>query len=474
VYVGSRDRNLYAVNATTGALIWKFAVGNYVASSPAVANGIIYFGSADKNMYAVDANTGAQLWDYWTGSQIGASPVVANGMVYLAFGGTMSAFHLPGEIPPGFSVIHTFTQQSGSADAGVTLRNGVLYGVTEAGPNGSVAFQMVPWGDRWTYQPIATLTNGYGANSRFVFGSDGNPYGTMSYNNNNYGGYGFVYNLTPESLNGATAKQWHQNVLYQFQGAPDGAYPGNGDLLWDQQGNLYGVTSGGGTSSAGTVYEMTCSGKLCTEKALYSFLGGTDGKYPEYGVVFDTTGNLYGTTTAGGLYGYGTVFALKYSNGSWTESVLYNFTGGNDGADPEAGVIFDRSGNLYGSTSSAGSGDEGTLFELSPAGDTWSFNLLYSFPAEIYTGCGPKASLVMDSASNLYGTTACGDPDSFGNLFKLTKAGENWNYTDLGSGFGGVFPEGMLAIDANDLIYGTTSAATLHLGGPGTVWLYKQ
>ena len=474
VYLGSRDRNLYAINATTGAFIWKFATGNYVASSPAVANGIVYFASTDKNMYAVDANTGAVLWDYWTGSQIAASPVVANGMVYLPIGETMSAFHLPGEIPPGFSVIHSFDQQSGSADAGVTLRNGVLYGVTGYSATGPIAFQMVPWGDRWTYQPIATLTNGSDANSRLIFGPDGNPYGTTYYNNNNNGGYGLVYNLTPESLNGPTAKQWHENVLYEFQGSPDGAYPSHGDLLWGQQGHIYGTTTYGGLSNNGTVYELTCSGKICTEQVLYSFAGGTDGSNPQNGVVFDSVGNLYGTTAGGGLYSSGTVFELKYNNGSWTETVLYNFTGENDGGGPEGGVIFDNSGNLYGSTASGGSGNQGTLFELSPSGEAWAFSLLYSFPSEIYAGCGPSASLVINSAGNLYGTTACGDPDDAGNLFELTKTGGNWTYTDLGDGFGGVFPDGMLAIDANGLIYGTTSSQTEHEGGPGSVWIFKQ
>lgn len=392
-----------------------------------------------------------------------SSAVVANNKVFFS-----------GEIPPGFSVIHTFTEESGSADAGVTLRNGVLYGVTTYNATGSIAFQMAPWGDGWTYQPIATLPSGFGANSRLVFGPDGNPYGTMQYNNNEDRRYGFVYNLIPESLNGAAAK-WHQNVLYQFQGAPDGAYPSSGDLLWDRQGHIFGATSSGGASNRGTIYELTCSGKICSEQVLYSFTGGTDGSNPPSGVVFDTAGNLYGTTIAGGLYGYGTVFALKYSNGSWTESVLYNFTGGNDGANPVGGVIFDSAGDLYGTTVGGGSGKEGTLFELSPTGDTWTFNLLYSFPFEIYTGCGPVASLVMDAAGSLYGNVT-GCLYFAGNLFKLTKTGDSWDYTSLhafGEGEGGVYPNGTLAIDANGMIYGTTSAGMERIGGPGTVWIFK-
>jgi uncharacterized repeat protein (TIGR03803 family) len=477
VYVGSTDRNLYAINAATGALVWEFATGSLVQSSPAVANGVVYFGSRDKNMYALDAITGAVLWDYWTGFQVFNSPIVANGMVYLAYGTTMSAFHLPGEIPPGFSVIHAFNHNDPGSNpiAGLTLHDGVLYGVTGSGQNGPVAFQMVPWGDRWTYSTLATITNGWGAYSRLSFGPDGNPYGTTQYNNNSNGGNGLVYNLTPESLNGVTAKQWHENVLYQFQGMPDGASPAYGDLIWDQQGNIYGATTGGGTSNKGTIYELTCSGKICTEKVLYSFSGGADGDRPGNGLVFDSAGNLYGTTYSGGQYNSGTVFELKNNNGSWTETVLYNFTGGNDGGGPEAGVIFDSSGNLYGATTGGGSAQQGVIFELSPSGDTWAYNLLYTFPQQLLGTCGPTASLVMDSAGSLYGTAGCGGFD-YGTAFKLAYMGGNWIYTDLhdfGSGNEGVFPNGRLAIDANATIYGTTPEQGRQ-GGPGSVWMYKQ
>src|SRR5262249_36893057 len=152
-----------------------------------------------------------------------SSPVVANGMMFLGIGQGFSAFHLPGEIPPGFSVIHKFDLDGRSALAGLTLRNGALWGIAGAGVKGPFVFRMTPWGDRWTYSQIAPLPGGNSPNSRLAFGPDGNPYGTTYYNEINYEGDGIIYNLTPESLNGPTAKQWHQNVLYQFQGSPDGA-----------------------------------------------------------------------------------------------------------------------------------------------------------------------------------------------------------------------------------------------------------
>jgi uncharacterized repeat protein (TIGR03803 family) len=314
------------------------------------------------------------------------------------------------------------------------------------------------------------LPEGNSPNSRLAFGPDGNPYGTTYYNDINYQGYGLVYNLTPESLNGPTAKQWHQNVRYQFQGSPDGAHPSGGDLLWDQQGNIYGTTEFGGATNNGTVYELTCSGKNCTEKVIYDFLGDPDGKFPSDGVVFDSTGNLYGTTLGGGLYGRGTVFELKYSNGGWTETVLYNFTGDSDGANPSAGVIFDNFGNLYGATKGGGSADEGTVFKLSPSGDSWTFNLLYSFPSQYDTGCGPSASLVIDSAGSLYGSWGCGGRYSDSYLFKLTQTGDTWDYTQL-QDFGGEGSRSKLAIDANGTLYGTTSGNDFDTG---TVWMFKQ
>ena len=138
----------------------------------------------------------------------------------------------------------------------------------------------------------------------------------------------------------------------------------------------------------GVVYELTPSGSGWTESVLYSF-SGSDGAHPYNGVIFDNAGNLYGTTQAGGLGGYGTVFELMHSRTGWTENVLYNFQGGSDGGYPYAGLIFDQSGNLYGATSNGGSGGGGTVFELTPSG-TGSWTL---YPAlQLYrshANCGP-------------------------------------------------------------------------------------
>jgi uncharacterized repeat protein (TIGR03803 family) len=162
------------------------------------------------------------------------------------------------------------------------------------------------------------------------------------------------------------ATPWYEKVLHSFNGG-DGANPAAG-LIFDAAGNLYGTTTGGGTSGYGTVFELTpMGGGGWTETILYSFGNGTDGAIPYAGLIFDAAGNLYGTTFGGGPYGgAGTVFELTpTAGGGWTETVLHSFNGG-DGANPVAGLIFDAAGNLYGTTTGGGTYGGGTAFELSP------------------------------------------------------------------------------------------------------------
>src|SRR5208282_1998382 len=166
---------------------------------------------------------------------------------------------------------------------------------------------------------------------------------------------GTVFNLTPFPSFCKTALcPWKETLLYSF-GPPDGITPNLGDLLFDQAGNIYGTTIYGGNQSSGTVYELTPSGSGWTECVLHSF-SGRDGAFPNNGVIFDNAGNLYGTTTGGGSGNSGTVFKLTPSGSGcqgWTESILYSFQNGRDGGAPYAGLIFDPSGNLYGASSNA-------------------------------------------------------------------------------------------------------------------------
>src|ERR1039458_6939697 len=180
---------------------------------------------------------------------------------------------------------------------------------------------------------------------------------------------GTVFELTPQAGGG-----WTETVIHSFGSGTDGAGPWAG-LIFDAAGNLYSTTKGGGTYNGGTVFELTPqAGGGWTEQVLHSFQGGADGAQPYAGLIFDAAGNLYGTTYFGGAYGYyGTVFDLTpAAGGTWTEKVLYNFSGFPDGINPVGGLIFDGTGNLYGTTYLGGTYGKGTLFELTPAGGgTW-------------------------------------------------------------------------------------------------------
>jgi uncharacterized repeat protein (TIGR03803 family) len=264
-----------------------------------------------------------------------------------------------------------------------------------------------------------------------------------------------------------------ETVLYPFSGGSDGIYPTAG-LIADSQGNLYGTTAfGGGTSNAGTVFELTptVSGGW-TETVLYHFCtlaNCSDGNRPFAGLFADSKGNLYGTTANGGTSNAGTVFELTpASGGGWTETVLHSFTGyPSDGAIPLAGLIADSKGNLYGTTSSGGANGYGTVFELTPAGvETVLYN--FCFVPNCNNGIFPQAGLYADSKGNLYGTTLEGGVSEYGTVFELSPpaiAGGAWNATVLyafNEGSAGEYPLAGLIADTTGNLYGTTNNG----GGP--------
>ena len=197
-------------------------------------------------------------------------------------------------------------------------------------------------------------------------------------------------------------------VLYRFQvGGNDGSAPIAG-LIFDAAGNLYGTTEYGGASNYGTVFKLTPNAVgSWTKSVLYSFKDGSDGGWPAAGLIFDAAGNLYGTTFDVSFSDYGTVFKLTpNADGSWTESVLHSFNG-SDGETPVAGLIFDAAGNLYGTTDSGGAYRNGTVFKLTPNADgSWTESVLHAFIGS--DGAHPDAGLIFDAAGNLYGTTDFG------------------------------------------------------------------
>jgi uncharacterized repeat protein (TIGR03803 family) len=250
-----------------------------------------------------------------------------------------------------------------------------------------------------------------------------------------------------------------ESVLYSFLGGTtDGLRPAAG-LIMDSAGNLYGTTSAGGPNIStggpdgdGTVFEVRTSG---TQGVLYFFAGSpTDGLRPYAGLVMDSAGNLYGTTEAGGANLDGTVFKLSPTG---TETVLYSFGAVPDGSGPFAGLIMDGAGNLYGTTFAGGAASGGTVFKLSPTG---AESVLYSFKGGSTDGDGPRAGLLVDSAGNLYGTTEFGGSSNDGTVFKLSTAGtETILYSFKGGTSDGANPTyGALIMDSAGNLYGTTSA----------------
>lgn len=280
-----------------------------------------------------------------------------------------------------------------------------------------------------------------------------------------------------------------ESVLYRFQGGSDGANP-QASLIADSAGNLYGTTTYGGGSAlcvvfagkpagCGTVFKLSRNPSgVWTESVLYSFQGGSDGAEPFAGLVMDSKGNLYGTTGYGGdsqcsAFGCGAVFQLTpptSQGGSWTETLLYSFQGGNDGSGPQGNLVFDHSGNLYGTTTvgggsvnCSGNGGCGTIFRLAPptvSGGMWAETVLYSFNGA--NGELPFAGLAFDKKGNLYGTTYIGGlGPSGGTVFRANPPASSGNWTvkvlhsfQRGSD-GGTIMAGVI-LDAAGNVYGTT------------------
>ena len=373
-----------------------------------------------------------------------------------------------------FTVLHNFTvgQDGGNPYGGVALDGaGNLYGTTSIGGIGhGVIYQLKRSGSNWIFNTLYSFGGGDGDGdnpyARVVFGPNGTLYGTTQ--NGGANNSGTVFNLRPQPRACPNVScLWTETPLHSFMpGNEDGDNPLYGDLLFDQAGNIQGSAWGGGEWAGGVVYKITPSG---SESVLYPF-NGIDGAYLANAVIFDHSGNLYGTTVAGGLSNYGTVFELSPSGSGWTEKVLYSFEGGNDGGFPYAGLVFDSSGNLYGATSDGGSGGGGTVFRLTPAGTgDWTFSLGFSFAGPAGYRCGPVGTLIMDQLGNLYGATRCDGANEAGNIFKL--APRSWIYDSLHeftSGNDGGLPYGVLSIDAHGALYGTAE-----VGGTynwGVVW----
>ena len=267
-----------------------------------------------------------------------------------------------------------------------------------------------------------------------------------------------------------------EQVIYAFKGGNDGI--GSNNLIADRRGNLYGTTfDGGGAAGAGTVYELSRPARLgdaWTETVLYSFsyvrLG--DGIGPLAGLVMDAAGNLYGTTWLGGPQGAGVAFELSppsVKSEAWTYTLLYGF-GGSGLSSPEARLVLDKAGNLYGTTASGGTGGCaggcGGVFKLAPPaqmGGAWTETVLFNFSGTFEEGGGTSGGLTIDEQGALYGTTYQFSGGPAGTVFRLTPPtteGGHWTHTVLYAFAGftdGAHPEAEVVFDKNGNLYGTTS-----------------
>jgi uncharacterized repeat protein (TIGR03803 family) len=262
----------------------------------------------------------------------------------------------------------------------------------------------------------------------------------------------------------ADAQASTEKVLYNFGASPDANTPVSG-LTADGAGNFYGTTASGGTHNSGAVFKLTPgTGGKWTESVIYNFTGGQDGLAPMGGLIFDGNGNLYGTTYRGGTGG-GTVFTLiPIAGGKWKLKTLHKFHG-TTGGSPAAGLILDTTGNLYGTSSEGGAHEDGTVFQMTPgANGTWTFKTIHSFNANGHDGMTPLAPVIMDAAGNLYGTTYAGGANRDGIVFELTP-GSNGTWTETilhtfnpSNGHDGAAPDAPVVLDANGNLFGTTNA----------------
>lgn len=271
-------------------------------------------------------------------------------------------------------------------------------------------------------------------------------------------------------------------TIHSFTGANgDGEYPyPYGKLPFDNNGALYGTTAGGGTNYNGTVYQLVPrSGGGWTENVLYEFQGGADGRQPGMGVVFDSLGNLYGSTQFGGNEqvcggGCGTIFELSppmQQGGQWTHRVIYTFQGNVDGQYPGE-LLFGANGVLYGTTTSGGANPGvpchtnrritygcGTVFTLTESKGTWSKEVIYTFPQFKGDGTTPGSEITFDSQGNLYGVTS-GGTYGYGTAFQLAPNSKGWTETVLHEFTGGAdggYPAGTITVGANGVLYGVGS-----------------
>jgi uncharacterized repeat protein (TIGR03803 family) len=348
------------------------------------------------------------------------------------------------------TVLYNFTGGVDGANpiAGVIRdSNGNLYGTTQSGGAASFDYQGVVYkldttGHETVLYTFTGGSDGGQTQAGLILDSTGDLFGTATGGGSNPGA---VFKVDAAG---------HATMLYTFTGGADGSHPYAGVVL-DSAGNLYGTTAYGGPANGGVVFKLDTSGR---ETVLYGFPGAADGSYPSAGLIRDSAGNFYGTTSAGGTSGWGTVYKLDATG---HETVLYTFTGGADGGGPNSGVIRDSSGNLYGTAVYGGTADYGVVYKVDTSGQE---TVLYSFTGGA-DGSNPLSGVIRDSAGNLYGTNSWRGSGSAGVVYVLRTTGRLTVLYTFTGGADGAYPSAGLIRDSAGNFYGTTPA-----GGAGAGW----
>lgn len=375
-----------------------------------------------------------------------------------------------------FQVLHSFTGKGGGTESygGVTLdRAGNVYGTTIygglydsaqcSGAGCGVAFKLNPAGQESVIYAFQGRQAGGRPLGGLVRDAQGNLYGTTIVGGdtscNPPYGCGTVFKIDTAG---------HETVLHRFAGGNDGTQP-QSTLIRDAAGNLYGTTTGPFPGIGGTVFKIDSAGN---ETVLHAFAGSPDGVTPLEGLVQDAQGNLYGGTELGGsgtmcgFLGCGTVYKIS-ATGEYT--ILYNFSGGEDGSEAAGTPVLDSQGNIYGMTAYGGiltcnfPYGCGVVFKIDPSGTE---TVLYRFAGETSNGYDAISGVIRDAAGNLYGTTYRGGANGMGTVFKLDAAGNETLLHSFTGGPDGAYPYAGLAMDTAGNLYGTTLVGGL----PGCVF----
>ena len=403
-----------ALNPLNKAATLLFVLAMSLTAATATTTNVIFSCEEDEGEYAdtdLETDNAGNIYgttvlggDFGGGTVFQLSPT-ANGWVH--------------------TVLYSFTggADGGEPYKGVTLdRKGNLYGTAVTGGSGNceggcgVVYKLSNIGGTWTQTVIHAFTggdDGSGPGARVTVDGARNVYGMAPTGGGH--GLGTIY-----KIHQASNRAWTFGVLHAFTGGTDGATGSAGRMIL-RDGRLYGAVTAGGRYGSGVVFELNAGGFGERDlKILYAFRGQPDGSFPYGALLFDQSGNIYGTTYYGGADGIGSVYKLSPQPvGEWAEDVLYSFQQGTDGNSPISNLVFDVTGNLYGTTSEGGLGS-GTIFKLSPVGaGKWTETVVHAFESPPDGGFAYNG-MVVDAFGNFYGATVHGGENDDGSVYNFT------------------------------------------------------